>query len=507
MNAKPTLLDFCDDELLRAPLIFDQVVDAVLVHWRQAMPAASKQAFDAVRALARLRGGLVSDAVRELRTTVQAQIAGRVLRHKPPQSTAQHLELSLIDDDEVSVDIEVSRSVELIKAAAEYELRELQAYTSALVDDLNVSYDTNPFRPEAYVRSLRHGVAGLALSRSLQARLMRDAAEPLANSLRQGYAAACTRLQEQGLEPARHRTIVPSATMNSQVGMPGRVTETLTGLRQSMPVQDASSPAPAMPDGDDAAPRATLDLQLVDPLSRLFDAIQCDPKLTRTAATLLLRLQPSVRRVALIDPAMLETFEHPVWRFMDSLAFILAMAAATDADRCHAHCRQLVEHLLVDSGVDTAGFDWATGRLAAFDRHLLQQGVAAAQPAIERLHSAIDPAHMPIDVATLDTIPAELMPLADELPPAPPPSLTLQPGVRLRAYLQGEWRLLQVLWCDPIDDHWLLRDLRSNQLLALRRRALDRLAAEQLALALRPHSLVRAAAERLGNAAVKAGAD
>ncbi|MBL0148755.1 MAG: DUF1631 family protein [Ideonella sp.] len=135
-------------------------------------------------------------------------------RHRPSARAG------LIDEDEVSVDVKVSRAVERVKSAAEFELRELQAFTSALLDDLNVARDTNPFRPESYVRSLWVGVSSVPMSQALQAAFMRDAAAPLSRTLRQAYAAACTRLESQGVEPAAYRTIVLGAATRGGLDLP-----------------------------------------------------------------------------------------------------------------------------------------------------------------------------------------------------------------------------------------------------------------------------------------------
>ena len=68
-------------------------------------------------------------------------------------------------------------------------------------------------QPEAYVRALWDGAQSLPMSRSAQAAFLHDAADPLARTLRQGYAAACTRLDDQGVEPAVYRTIVVSPSV------------------------------------------------------------------------------------------------------------------------------------------------------------------------------------------------------------------------------------------------------------------------------------------------------
>jgi hypothetical protein len=406
--------------------------------------------------------------------------------------------LALIDEDEVSVDVEVSRAVERIKSAAEFEIRELQAFTSAMLDDLNVARDTNPFRPECWVRSLWQGVATLPMSRPVQAAFMRDASEPLAKTLRQAYAAACSRLDAQGVVPAAHRTIVLTAATRSGQDWqdPGPGPDHLTDLRYSMPMPLDESPS--MPAAAEVGhSTAGIDPQLVELLSRLFDAIHLDPQVSPDVASLLLRLQPTALRVAVRDPSMLENYGHPVWRFMDQLAFMMHTVPAADASRGQEHARQLVEHLAADPDINSARFEWASSRLAAFDRHVLDQGIASAESVILRIQADINSANAPLDVGTLETVPAELL---DELPlPSKPPSrsMSLQLGDRVRAYLHGDWRLLQLLWCDSAADHWLLREIATGQSWVLRRRALDRLVAEHLALPFKPRSLVRNAAKRV----------
>jgi len=496
MSHRPTLPEFVDEELLRAPLTFDQVVDAVLDEWRRTTPAASRMSVDPARVLANHRNDLVNEAVRELRARAQAELGGQVPA-KPATAAPAKLELALIGEDEVSVDVEVSRAVERVKSSAEFELRELQTFTSALADDLNVSRDTNPFRPEAYVRSLWVGVSQLPMSQALQAAFMRDAALPLSRTLRQAYAAACTRLESQGVEPAVYRTIVMAATSRVGFETPSYTTlepKQLTELRHSMPMPLDEGPALAALAGKTAAAAPAVDPQLVELMTRLFDAIQANQRLPAAAMPLVLRLQPAAMRAAMRDPSMLESYDHPVWRFLDQLGFMIAAAPAADTERCVAYCRQLVDHLVAESSSSPARFEWGTGRLVAFEKHLLETGIAAARPDIERIRAEIGAKVQPIDVGTLDTVPAELLP---DLPPPAPAPLALQPGDRLRAHLHGEWRRLQLLWCDPEADHWLLRDIATDQTWVLRQRALDRLVAERLARPYRPRSLVRDAANRV----------
>ena len=519
--SRPTLQDFVEDEMLRAPLAFDQVIDTVHERWRVALGVQGRHGSDMARMLQSHRADLVHDALAYLRKQVQSEIAGAAPLTPPAAvnpARERKLELSLIDDDSVAVDIELARSVERIRSTAEFELRELQAFTSALVDDVNVSRDTNPFRPEGYVRALWQGVQTLPASRAVQAAFLRDAAEPLARTLRQGYAAACSRLEEQGIEPATHRTIVVAGSTTRagrEFGASTTAHELLHGLRDSMPgtLDSASSKldaTPAAPAAEAASAPSTppstpprAEQQLSELVARLFEAMQHDHSVPAPAQALLQRLAPAALRVALHDPAMLDAYDHPVWRFMSRLAFLFQTAPAGDSERCLAIGGQLVDQLSADSAQDASRFEWALARLDAIERHLFEQVVRSAEPEIERLQraaDAADSASQPIDVGTMDTVPAELMPEPDAAPVSTA-TLKLFPADRIKAYLQGEWRMLQVLWRDPSGETWLLRDIGADRLWALGNGALHRLAEVKLAWLMKPRSLVRRAAERMLQAA------
>ncbi|HSW07049.1 DUF1631 family protein [Aquabacterium sp.] len=500
MSKRPTLHDFVEDEMLRAPLLFDQVVDAVHEQWRLAIGPQTRHGGDAARVLQMHRGDLVSEAVRALRAHVQAEISGAGAGPAASAAPAapMKLELSLIDEEAVTSDIEISRAVERIKSMAEFELRELQSYTSALVGDLNVSRDHNPFRPETYVRALWEGVQAVPLSRGGHASFLHDAATPLARTLRQGYAGACTRLDDQGIEPAMHRTIVVTPTLRGAMDSPqATVSQSLEELRASLPMPLN----PVDPPAATAAPSAPrIDQQLIELLSRLFDAIQSDRSLPADCVPLVLRLHPTTLRLAVQDTAMLDDYDHPVWQFMDRLAFLLTTAQVAEADRALSFARQLVDHLVADGAADITRFEWASGRISFFERHSLDRAVLLAQNEITQLQLARDEASEPIDIGTMDTVPAELMPEASPAPAAPGvPSelLALQPGNHVRTYLQGEWRLLQLLWVDRDGESWLMRDASASRHWALRLRAIERLFAAQLAVPLKPRSLVRSAASRV----------
>src|SRR5690349_2150222 len=127
----PLLLRFVEDELARAPALAEQVLQTVIDRF-QAAGAPPRSArdrqleHDVVRGLAQYRPAIVRRFADELREQAQAELAK--MGRTPPAAAKSFaampkLTLSLLDDDEVLTDVELSRTVETLKSTAEYELR------------------------------------------------------------------------------------------------------------------------------------------------------------------------------------------------------------------------------------------------------------------------------------------------------------------------------------------------------------------------------------------------
>jgi len=535
MSSPPTLLDFIDDEMLRVPMTVDQVTDAVLEQWRVRMPARARADTDPARLLSLHRGDLVTHTLVALRTSALVDLkdltSGSTTSHRQPGETQQQslsLSLSLIDEADVTLDIEIARCTENLKTKAEIALRELQTFTSALANDLNVSRDSNPFRPERFVRALWTGLQKLPLTNALRATYLRDASEPLAKALRRAYTSACQRLEEQGVTPAAYRTIV----VNGNTGWGASVSryqppKDLHKLRDSMPggfdglppvkamapmdIMARSAALPSLPTvpAHPAAPAATAepggpDPQLIELLARLFEAIQNDFKLPADTVSLLQRLQPTALRIALRDPSLLDRYDHVLWRFMDQLVHDIEISPSAQRMRVLGLGRNLIDHLAQPDTREQQGFGWALERLLAAQRQALNQAVVRASADIaklERIASAeATPTTrtMPLDIAHLDTVRADLLngPPADAAV-AVMPAAGVPPGSTFRIYLQGEWRTLQALWQDDHHEYVMLDDPVGDQRWALHQRALARLLSEGLAHRYKIRSLVRRAADKV----------
>jgi hypothetical protein len=100
------------------------------------------------------------------------------------------------------------------------------------------------------------------------------------------------------------------------------------------------------------------------------------------------------------------------------------------------------------------------------------------------------------DVATLDTVPAALMPDT----PLPDPRAWLKrlaPGQWCRLVARGNWSVARVLWVDPEREHWLFSDAEIGLTHGLTRRALESLAASGLAMPLEERNVIERAVDRL----------
>lgn len=539
MSTQPTLHTYIDEELLRAPMTLDIVVDEVLEQWRMRLPPRSRHDGDPARVLQQHRGDLVNAALARLRSTTQAegeQKPGDPALAAPMPPLARGNELALIDEDDVAIDIEIARCTAAVKLKAEVELRTLQTYTSALVDDLNVSRDTNPFRPDRFVRALWAGVQVLPLSRPVMAAFLHEAAVPLAVGLQRTYQAAWQRLADQGVEPAAHRTIVAQGvglgawgSTSARYRPPAEMDlrhQTVWPADGGLPDAPARSPAWPQSAGVAAAPAgawagpwpsagrvlanaaglpAATDPQLIDLLNRLFDTLQQQFDLASDLVALLQRLQPTALRLALRDPSLLDSYEHPLWQFMDRLVHDIQTSSTAQRTRLVGLGRNLLDHLASGDTTGPQGFAWALDRLAAARRNALAQAGTAAAPAIERLQRRLfadapaTTSTMPLDISSLDTVPAELMtePAAARTAASLLGTDGLPAGTQLRTYLQGEWRILLALWQDDGHELTLLQEPAGDRLWALRQAALARLQAEGLAQPLRVRSLVRRAADRV----------
>lgn len=537
--SQSALQQYVEDELLRAPLLFDQVIDGANEAARRDLammaPAQRSTVGDLMQALLAQRARLGDYFMRSLREQVEGDLA----RRDPPGTPrpAKRMSLSLVDEEEVAMDVELSHTIEAIKSTAEYELRELQTYISSLVGDMDVSTDHNPFRPEAYARAVWAAAQALPLSRGHQLAFMRHAGLPLAQLLRKTYAASASRLESLGVEPATHRTVI--LPTGQRRGGSGRANETtftpdLHRMVETMPAPlDEASLSYEGQDKPRSAPsgkgqprqetwrdvarqtNSRIDRQSIELVSRLFDAMVADDRVPPDVSQVIARLQGPAMRLVLRDGGgLLDHDKHPLWRFINLLVFEAEMAPdPADPDRILLlkNALAIVDQLASENDQNNGLYRWALERLDGFLQKRLTRRLTAAASQIGALQKLEDQIfsgrplpsgfHGTMDVADIDTVPAEL--LDEESMATRSPALpgdwtdTLKPGDWVRMFMQGRWVQARLLWPGERREVWLFGDGASDATWAIRRGALSNMHKERLAKTLRQRSIVGSAAARV----------
>ena len=550
MNTPQALQNFVDDELMRAVLLVEQTFESAIDGLRRDMAAMNPRermvASDVQRGVLNHRPGMVRAFVASLREQVATQIA-EVLSTRgelQPMPSA----LSLVDEAEVEVDVEMSRVAEAIRSEAESELRELLTYTSALAGDMDVAGDYNPFRPETMARALWDAIEALPMGRAYQLALMRAACTPFAQVLRKSYAGACARLESMGVEPAVYRTIIlPAGARRSQLqsdaffdpthnrvaGTAGPAHGAAPGAR--LPIEQVLARADELlrnlAAGIDRHERDRLrqaqqqllagnsqgqvDRELIDLLARLFDTMLGDRRLAPDIQNVVARLQAPALRVALRDPSVLDNYTHPLWLLMDRLAMqgeTHPEPGTTERTRVLQFMHGLIDSLVQEQARDADPFRWALDRVQGYERLRLERRLKEAAEECRRLQDieyrvsgaafAASTTTGALDIGQLETVPGELLDKlpADRLRGALDASSWLdarRPGDWVRMFMRGGRVHAQLLWTGDQGDISLFADAGATRTWAVRRRALDKLYSEKLLSQLQPRPLLRDAAERL----------
>lgn len=252
-------------------------------------------------------------------------------------------DLTLVDEAQAEEEIEVSRTVQLIDLIAEWELRELQAFTSTLQGETRLRPQDNPARPAIYAKALSTAVRALPLADNERNMLLRVSGKTLADLLKAYYAELCNTLRQQGWSPQAYKAVTqPRRAPQSDVIVtrPGALHSLLEKLPPPAPAAPADTAVASSGDGQgtltfqalnearapSAGPsahdvsRTYSEEQVFDLLNRLFAQMLRDQQDQPVICHLIDQLQPAVMRVARHDPQILRSANHPVWELINQLA-------------------------------------------------------------------------------------------------------------------------------------------------------------------------------------------
>ena len=404
MPIAPLLQRFVDDELSRAPALIERCQAGMLTLLRDSKDAgllASERAhhFALVDVLQRQSATYQRSFVDSLRKRVLDELeqqqggAGGDGGDGGPSLAG----LELMDESRVEVDIEISRAMQLIDTTAEWELRELQTFTSTLIGQTHVSAESNPFRPLVYASALWDAACAITPTQAQRATLLRVSAGVAAGLLKNAWAAASTRLENQGIEPGVYRTVLlasGSVPGRSVAPMAAQAPSVIAALLASLPNESARGAGhrTAAVDLDlDAGTGTSEEGRIVELLTRLFDKLLSDSQLPAAFHAPVARLQAPTLRLALRDRGLLESTQHPLWQTLDRIG-LLGAARPQPADprtlALLAHCSTLAEELARLAVPDSAACRRALDRLDSFMAEQLRAQQSDSQVSIENLQFA-----------------------------------------------------------------------------------------------------------------------
>jgi hypothetical protein len=454
MAIAPLFQRFVADELALAPALVARVLAGtvqLLSPSKEPAPAGGERVHyaDLVTALQRSAPLYEKTFVDSLRRQVADELDEQ---RDSPYSEAKGAVggLELMDESRVEIDIEISRAMQLIDSTAEWELRELQTFTSTLIGQSHVSAESNPFRPLVYATALWDAACAIASSQIQRAIVLRTSAGVAAGLLKNASAAASTRLESQGVQPGMYRTVIlPSgASFGRATPEPPRPGG-LSALLSSMPLPTAPG-ALARADGtgttavgdltvrSDGATRRSpeleqalmrldellrhppmetsrsgrsspatrleqhrsalvasasepVDRQVIELVTRLFESLLSDSLLPAVFRPVVSRMQVAALRLCLADSTALESYEHPVWRLLDRIGETSQGYSRIEDPRLSgflAFCAAVAEEMAGANAPDTALFRRGLNRIDVYLSELLQGQLRGAHAAVDALQIA-----------------------------------------------------------------------------------------------------------------------
>lgn len=402
--------DHVQDQLGRAPELAQRIVARTQAALRDSSSDLS---------LAQDRNLLfgVAEAVQARRADFESSLAQhlqdeiRATQGQGPSGRKLHElsidQLTLVDENQAEQDIEISRTVQLIDLVAEWELRDLQACTSALQGDATPRPHTNPLRPAVFARALGAATRALPLSAGERNMLLRVAGRVLADCLREHYRDVSASLKSLGCQPLPFKALThprrsppPSGLIVTQSG----ALESLLD-RMPLPPPPPAAPAPAggaltfgalsrrldeINDPQGLAARRS-EAQVSRLLSTLFEQMQADAEVPSPIRQLIGQMEPVLQRAARQDSWVLRSDQHPAWRLINQMAAYAAGYSENEVVALRgflAFMQPRIARMLPEPGPSSVELEATLKEMQQFIVSQSQAAVQQAPQAVARLREA-----------------------------------------------------------------------------------------------------------------------
>jgi hypothetical protein len=420
------------------------------------------------------------------------------LSSQPKAATAARLSLSLLDENQIDLDIEIGRLVQCIESVADLELKHLAAMCAGLLGHQHVDAQSLPLPPSTCAQALHTGVQGLTTDVGLRAMLLRQLGLATGQQMKHVYAAQAEYLNRRGILPAVFRlmpcadevSVAPvspdSQLAKDEADRPALQAslKRLVALAQDHAKDDAAQldhqanqhaaarAKPAAQGAAETADQCSDDfIRLIEPLpmespakaprvalkpsappgtrrqaepkglapldhhaakrlmQRFLDHIEAKVLLSDTGVALLLGLREPALALAVAEPRLWQTLDHPWWSLLDQ---VMAGVGIQDSDAAlaadpvtEALCR-VVRGLKPERAADRQMWQSACNEVQAAIDRVVQQQQQALAPVASGLQSQVDREELEFELRN------QIVQQLRSTPVAPP----------LRRFLLDHWTLV-----------------------------------------------------------------
>lgn len=276
--------------------------------------------------------------------------------------------LELMGDDQMQESVDHMRLQQMVLAAVESELTELNALICAVQGMKSVQAHRNPLRPEVYVRSLRTVVMQSPVPHAVRSRWMNNLGEAMGPELALVYRELCALLRKQGVAEAGFNVIPspessapapaagaasnPAANANTLLNvrelrrlLSGELDEPAPAARQERAPADFSITVPAAFEAlqemkqvdhvmkrlqqrppehsqDAASPQETRgpgQALAQEVVNLMVENIASDGRLLPPVQQSVRDLEPALLRLAVSDPRFFNDRKHPARRLLEQM--------------------------------------------------------------------------------------------------------------------------------------------------------------------------------------------
>ncbi len=210
-----------NDALGQAQVLIHQVINRVMdtfeTHAIEAVTAKERQRYhDMLIELRRSKMNLSKSFLSQFTELVETSSNSKSPEHERPQPLVNLDNITLMDDDSMQEDVEVSQLIQQIESKAEWEIRDLNSRMSALKGTGVLDPLDNPMRPELFGRSLQRAVHAVPVGGEERMVLLRSFGSALSSALKDTYSSYSRKLQARNVQPMQYGVRSSRNTLSAQ---------------------------------------------------------------------------------------------------------------------------------------------------------------------------------------------------------------------------------------------------------------------------------------------------